>query len=256
MKNIKKLLCLSLLITIASCSSNDSSNVEDGVNKAPNLKVTGSSANGFLSASKYKSLVIEVNYAQNLAPNSQTLLNLKNFLEARLNKPNGVTIFSNQIPTQTGSPFTSQEISDIENTVRTEYNDGDVLKLHMLFLNGNSNDDNGPNKILGVAYRNTSCVLFENSIQLFSDQLTEPNRVDLETTVILHEVGHLLGLVNTGSNMVNNHLDTAHDKHCTNQNCLMFWQIENSGIMNMMNNGNVPSLDANCLLDLQANGGK
>ena len=256
MKNIKKIFGLLLLIVVASCSKNDSPNSENGINKSPNLKPTGSSANGFLADSEYKSLVIEVNYVQNFAPNAQTLVNVKNFLQQRLNKSNGITVISSQIPTQTGSPFSIQQVSDIENTYRKEYNNGDILKLHLLFLNGNSNEDNGSSKILGVAYRNTSCVLFENTIQSFSDQITEPNRIDLETTVILHEIGHILGLVNIGTTMQNNHLDTAHDKHCNNTNCLMYWQIENSGVMQMMSNGNVPSLDANCILDLKGNGGK
>lgn len=256
---MKKLLQISLLfiiLLISSCSKDDSSSSENGINTSGNLKSIGSSANGFLSASKYKSLVVEINYAQGFRPNPQTLVNVKNFLQLRLSKPNGITFFENEIPVQTGSPFTIQEISAIESNFRTEYNNGDVLKLHLLFINGNSQDDNGDSKILGVAYRNTSSVLFENTIQSNSDQINEPNRIDLETTVILHEIGHILGLVDLGTTMQNNHLDTAHDKHCNNNECLMFWQIENTGVINMMANGNVPTLDANCILDLQANGGK
>ena len=256
MKKLVQISILFIVLSISSCSKNDSSSSENGINTAGNLKNTGSSANGFLSASKYKSLVVEVNYAQGFRPNAQTLVNVKNFLELRLNKPNGITIFENEIPVQTGSPFTTQEISDIESNVRTEYNNGDALKLHLLFLNGNSQDDNGDSKILGVAYRNTSCVLYENTIQTNSDQIGEPSRVDLETTVILHEIGHILGLVNIGSPMQNNHVDTAHNGHCNVTQCLMYWQIENTGVIDMMANGNVPALDANCILDLQANGGK
>lgn len=256
MKNLKYFLLSSLILLTISCSKNDDSNIEDGINKAPNQRPTGKSANDLLSSTNYKSLVIEISYVGNLAPNPQTVTNLQQFLNARTNKPNGITVVTKQIPAQTGSPFSSAKISQIEDDNRTEYNNGSILKLNLLFLNGASQNDTNTSKILGVAYRNTSCVLFEESIIGFSDQLNEPNRVDLETTVILHEIGHLLGLVNLGSTMQTNHLDTAHDKHCTNQNCLMYWQIENSGVMQMMSNGNVPQLDANCLADLQANGGK
>lgn len=256
MKNLKFILFTSLLIITFGCSNNDDSPQENGINKEPNLKPTGSSANDFLSSNNYKSLVIEITYAGNLAPNAQTVTNLQQFFNNRTNKPNGITVISKQIPTQAGSPFTSTEISEIENANRTQYNNADVLKLNILFINGGSQSDTQTSKILGVAYRNTSCVLFEESIIQLSNQINEPNRVDLETTVILHEIGHLLGLVNLGSAMQTNHLDTTHDKHCTNQSCLMYWQIENSGVMQMMANGNVPQLDANCLADLQANGGK
>jgi hypothetical protein len=37
----------------------------------------------------------------------------------------------------------------------------------------------------------------------------------------------------------------------------MFWTAETGeGLLNMISGGNVPSLDAECLADLQANGGK
>ncbi len=257
MKLLKFTILSTAFIFALSCSnSDDESSSENGINKSPNLKPTGTSANHFLASTKYNSLVIEISYAENLRPNSQSIANVKQFLETLLNKPNGITILENEIPTQVNSPFSTPEIAEIENTYRTQYNNPNVLKLHLLFINGNSENDTNTNKTLGVAYRNTSCVLFENSIQQLSNAINEPNRIDLETTVINHEIGHLLGLVNLGSTMQTNHLDTAHDKHCNNSSCLMYWEIETSGVMQMMVGGNIPQLDANCLADLRANGGK
>lgn len=256
MKNIlKSLIVVASLFFVVSCSK-DSNSTEDGINKAPNLKPTGASANDFLSESKHQSLLIEVNYVEGLNPNAQSLLNLKQFLQNRLNKSGGITILQRQISSQSGSPFTLDEISGIENAVRTEYNEPGILKLHILFINGNYSKDTSTGRILGVAYKNTSCVIFENSLQDLSNAINEPNRIDLETTVLSHEICHLLGLVNLGSPMQSNHLDSAHDKHCTNSSCLMYWEIENNGVVNMMVGGNVPQLDANCIADLQNNGGK
>lgn len=256
MKIFKYTLFTFALFLSFSCSKNDESLTEDGINKAPNQRPTGASSHDLLSSGNYKSLVIEITCVDNLTPNPQTVSNIQQFLNTRINKPNGITVVTKQIPAQTGTPFSNTEITQIEDSNRTQYNNNDVLKLNLLFLNGASESDTNTSKILGVAYRNTSCVIFQEAIIGFSNQLGEPNRVDLETTVILHEIGHLLGLVNLGSAMQTNHLDTAHDKHCTNQNCLMYWQIENSGVMQMMTGGNVPQLDANCLADLLANGGK
>jgi hypothetical protein len=66
----------------------------------------------------------------------------------------------------------------------------------------------------------------------------------------------LLGLVNLGSTMQTEHNDEAHDKHCDNENCLMFWKTSNSSMVGEMVGSGIPQLDANCLADLQANGGK
>jgi hypothetical protein len=244
------------LLFISSCSDNDSNTVENGINKAPNLRATGVSANDFLSDTKYQSLVVEINYVEGLNPNPQSIVNLQQFLQSRLNKSGGISIIQRQINIQSGSPFSLTEISDIENNFRTEYNETGILKLHVLFLNGSYTMDTPTGRVLGVAYRNTSCVIFESSLQELSNAINEPNRVDLETTVLCHEVCHLLGLVNLGTPMQNNHLDTEHDKHCTNPDCLMYWEIENSGVVDMMVGGNIPQLDTNCILDLQNNGGK
>ena len=256
MKNLNYILYTTLILLVTSCSKDEQDLTENGINKAPNQRQTGQSANDFLSANNYNSLVVEINYAQNMRAETQSIENLIQFLEARLNKPNGITVVEKQISTQTGSPFSVNEINNIENSVRTKYNNVGVLTLHLLFINGEYVEDNATSKTLGVAYRNTSCVLFENSIRALSNQLNAPSRVDLETTVMAHEVCHLLGLVDLGSSMQNEHIDEEHGKHCQNSNCLMFWQIENNNVINMMTSGNIPSLDANCILDLQANGGK
>ena len=114
MKNLKFLLFTSALFLTFSCSKNDDALTEDGVNKAPNQRSTGSSAHDFLSADKYKSLVIEITYAGNLAPNQQTITNLQQFFNAKTNKPNSITIVTKQIPAQQGSPFSSAKITQIE----------------------------------------------------------------------------------------------------------------------------------------------
>lgn len=255
---IFKWTALALLITVFSCSSDDNNNtiIENGTNPSANLKATGSSANDFLSAAKYNSVVIEVLYVTGFRPNAQTLTNLKQFMQNRLNKPGGITITEREISSPGSSPYDINEIAAIETLNRTKYNNANVLALYMLFLDGKSAQDTDSSFILGTAYRNTSFVMFENSVQGLSNSVGEPNRVDLETIVILHEMCHLLGLVNLGSPMQTEHLDEAHDKHCDNENCLMFWKTENSGVLQMMLGGNVPQLDDDCLADLRANGGK
>ncbi|MES2545874.1 MAG: membrane metalloprotease [Bacteroidota bacterium] len=252
-----KILGLCLLLNISGCSKDDDfSDIENGINKSPNLKSTGASANGFLSASKYTSLVIEVLYVENFRPESQTLLNLKQFAESRLNKPNGISIIERQISVSAATTRTLQNLADIEKTNRTKYNNTGVLTLYILFIDGNYTSDTSSQFTLGAAYRNTSIVMFENSIRSLSNSVTEPARVDLETTTITHELCHLLGLVKLGSPMQTPHEDTAHEKHCINPNCLMYWKAENNSVSQMMTSGNVPQLDADCLADLFANGGK
>ena len=255
---ITKLLVLAMIATIFGCSSDDDNNpvAENGVNRIANLQATGSSAKDFLSAAKYQSIVIEVLYVQDFQPEAQTLENLKQFMQNRLNKPGGITIIQRQIASPGNAPFDINEVAAIESANRTKYNNGSVLTLSLLFLDGGTTTDTGSSVILGQAYRNTSFVAYESNIKTFSNTAGGPTRVNLESTVLMHELGHLLGLVNLGSPMQTEHLDEAHDKHCDNPNCLMYWKTNSSNVLDMMIGGNVPQLDANCIADLQANGGK
>lgn len=255
-KKSYRLLSFILILLFLSCSDDDNSNTENGINHAPNLKATGKSAHGFLSADNYKSIDIEVLYVGSFQPNAQTLVNLKQFMENRLNKPGGITISQREITSPGGSPYDINKVADIETENRTKYNDGDILTMYILFIDGNYTTDTSTTFTLGAAYRNTSCVIFEKAVQQLSNSVNEPNRVDLETTVILHELGHLLGLVNLGSSMQTQHLDQAHDRHCDNPDCLMYWEAESNHGMQGMLSGNVAQLDAHCLADLKANGGK
>ena len=59
---------------------------------------------------------------------------------------------------------------------------------------------------------------------MLSNSPNEPSRINLESTVIIDEIGHLLILVNLGSKMQTEHLDETHQKHCVMKNCLIFWQ--------------------------------
>ena len=254
---IVKILFLVLFVVILGCSKDDDAAiVGNGVNRTSNLQTTGSSANDFLAATAFNTLIVEVLYVQNFRPNAQTLVNLKSFMEARLNKPGGISIVEREIASPGTAPYDINEIAAVEGDNRTFYNNAGTLALSILFVDGGVPTDTSDSFTLGSAYRNTSCVIYEASIKNLSDSPTEPSRTDLETTVILHEICHLLGLVNLGTPMQTEHLDVDHDKHCDNENCLMFWETENSNVLAMMLGGSIPILDANCIADLQANGGK
>jgi hypothetical protein len=85
----------------------------------------------------------------------------------------------------------------------------------------------------------------------------------VETSTLNHEFGHLFGLVNLGTDMVNNHEDPTADNHCDIPDCLMRGELEfGGGMMGVLEKSKiskgaaVPDFDPECILDLQANGGR
>lgn len=258
MKKLISLLAIGLFLSVTSCSKEEDT-LDNAVviNPNTNKQQTGSSANDLLSDKKFKSMVVEVVYVNGFEPSPQAITNFVAFLTARTYKPGGINVVKRSIPSPGNAPYTNEEIVTIEDANRTKYNNADEIAVWAFFADGKSDKDTDTSVILGTAYRNTSFVIFEQTIQGLSNSPFEPNRSLLETTVITHEFGHILGLTNLGTTLQSNHEDAAHPKHCIEKNCLMYWSSElGGGIGNMVSSGSAPQLDSQCIADLRANGGK
>ncbi|AOW10048.1 zinc metalloprotease [Flavobacterium gilvum] len=243
---------------IISCSKDDEDGMTIGGNPvANNQKALGTSSHDLLSDDTFKSIVIEVAYVQGYEPSAAAINHFVAFLNERVNKPLGIDVVKRPIASPGKTTFTNEDIVAIENANRTKYNTSDQIAVWAFFVDGDSSSNSGNSYVLGVSYRNTSFVIFEKTIQGLSNSPFEPNRSLLETTVIEHEFGHILGLTNLGAKMQSNHEDTAHPKHCNVESCLMYWLSESGNSFgNMVSGGTVPKLDAQCIADLRANGGK
>ncbi|MFT7442913.1 MAG: hypothetical protein ACI9Q3_001290 [Maribacter sp.] len=248
-------------ILLISCTSETVDTIDAGnngnTNVSTNRQPTGSSANDLLSADSFKKMIVEVAYIDGFKPSTTAKNNFKNFINNTTFKPEGVEFIEKQIPSKGKSVYTLDELVAIEKEFRTQYNTSTTIAVWVLFINGKSSKDNNQGSILGSAYWNTSFVIYEETIHGLSDSAFEPERSLLESSVIHHEFGHILGLTNLGSDLQSDHEDAAHPKHCIKEDCLMYWAAESSqGISNMISGGKVPKLDAQCLADLKANGGK
>jgi len=239
-----------ILIFLAACDKVEYVNNPGGAEQLHN-KPVGTSANDLLASSKYSSLIVEVQYMPGFEPDASALGHLQSFLSGVLNKPSGISITSTQIPAASNTSLNISQVFDIEKNNRRVFTSGSQIAVYVLYTNGNYADPN----VLGAAYKNTSIVLFGKTIRDNSGSIGQVSRFKLEATVLEHEIGHLLGLVDLGSPMQTNHKDGAHGNHCNNSNCLMYYTSDTRDILGILLTGNIPSLDANCRADLQANGG-
>lgn len=257
MKKIITVLSIGLFLFV-SCSKEDDTSVNpDVVNPNTNKQTTGSSSNDLLSDKKFTNMVIELVYVTGFEPSATAVNNMVSFLQARTYKPNGITVQKRAIPSPGKATFTTEEIAAIESANRTKYNSSNQIAVWIFFADGKSVTDTSTSVVLGTAYWNTSLVIYEKTVQGLSDSPLEPSRSLLETTIISHEFGHLLGLTNLGAALQSAHEDTAHPKHCNVSSCLMYWSAETGhGVSNMVSGGTTVQLDAQCLADLRANGGK
>ncbi len=251
-KNILSITALASLFTVLGLALSQCSSDSSGSAANP-----GSAASDYLAATTYTSLVIEMQSVSGFAPTAISKNNLIAFLQAHLNKPLGITIVDETISSPGQRSYSLDDVRRIESASRKIYSSGNQMTAYFLYLDGNSTSDSSSGQILGTAYGPSSMVIYEKTIQSLSGTpVTQPSTAVLESTVIEHEFGHLLGLVNTGTTPQSAHQDTAHGAHCSASACLMYWNVDTSGIIGNLLGGSVPSLDSDCLADLRVHGGK
>ena len=248
---MKKCLAPLLLsvVLFAQCSKKDS--MPTAANNL-NTKSVGASAKEFLSSGTYTSINVQLQYMPGFAPDVAALTNLTNFLNSLVNKPVGVMFTKIPIAASGKSVFSIDDISALEKANRTQFTNGNVLSVYVVYVDAPFTTAN----ILGAAYRNTSLVVFGPTVTNNSGGVNQTTRTKLETTVLNHEFGHLLGLTNLGTPMVTAHEDAAHMSHCNNSSCLMYFSTQTTVMGGVLLSGPIPVLDANCKADLTANGGK
>lgn len=64
---------------------------------------------------------------------------------------------------------------------------------------------------------------------------------DIENAVLVHEFGHILGLVDLVYESAIAYEDAAHPNHSSNQSCVMYWAIEAFGVGGLF--GSAPPTD-------------
>ncbi len=300
MNKFKSLLLIFIVAFAVSCSKNssDDDSSEAKVDKAANLLATGDSAKDILSNDTYDKLLIEIAYVTGFKPTEAAMADFTEYLQEHTFKED-IEIVYNELSSPSEDELTLQEIADLETSNRTAFNTGSTLAIYIYFADAPAEGDDleGGLVTLGAVYRNTSMVIHEATVRDLASLSSSISEADVETTTLNHEFGHLFGLVNLGTDMVNNHESESEnedgqlvpDNHCNQSVCLMRAELQFGGssgkslqsstlaqyedgvksgcrlsgttVLSLLQlrtakTTNTVPLDAECLLDIQANGGR
>ena len=300
MNKFKSFLVAYILVFTISCSKNssESDNSDTSVNKSANLLATGDSARDILSNDNFDTLVIEIAYVTGFKPTESAITQFTDYLKEHTFKEEIELVYT-ELSSPSEDELTLQEIADLETKNRTVFNIGSSLGIYIYFSDAPAEGDDLEDGLvtLGSVYRNTSMIIHEVTVRELATLSSSINEADVETTTLNHEFGHLFGLVDLGTNMVNDHQSESEnedgqlvgDNHCNQMGCLMRAELQfgsstgkslqtnskatyedgiKSGcvlsgttVLNLLQQNtakgeNTVDLDAECLLDIRANGGR
>jgi len=197
--------------------SEDTLNKNDIVTKSPK-------SIDFLSNKKYQNLEIEIFYTKYCAPNPDAIaflcskikyychknIHLINTEIAPITSTDQTKLF-NLLPMIYGLWHASQ-LTAFVNTYKTTQTHDATLVLYIIYAPGFLL---ATPTVVGEAFAEDKFVIFRQRI-----------RDQWEKNVLLHEMGHILGLVNSKKE---NH-DKCHYWHCKNSKCVMYWCCEGEEI--------------------------
>ncbi|MCB9744652.1 MAG: hypothetical protein H6741_08590 [Alphaproteobacteria bacterium] len=120
-------------------------------------------------------------------------------------------------------PFDREAILALADAHRDQVDHDDVVTLYVIWLRGYYADETGPRPdVSSLSFGDTGVIaMFKPVIDDLGS--TRALRAISEQTLLLHEVGHALGLVDNGLPMTSGHLDRTAGPHCSEDGCVMGW---------------------------------
>jgi hypothetical protein len=223
------MLILLLTPALSGCLSGDSI-----LGISDDRGIPGSLTLACLDGSKYTSMVVEIDYEPGYLPESTSTDMLKQRLESVCDKSMGIRLVFTE---------TDFAIDDV-------WSANDVRQLGEEAKSSSPQTGSTLTSVLGVAVDASTVAIFKDSIDDAENIFRRPSAEKIENSVLVHEVGHLLGLVNTVYTSPVDHEDSSHPGHSNNEDSVMYWAIESTSIANFFDNDLPTEFDSDDLNDL------
>ena len=222
----------------------------------------GVSAKDLVSDADYDTWVIEIDHTSGMRPDSSVVNGMLSRVQAVVSKDTVRVEYSDSnLPSK--DRWTRGALQDLHESRQDQSTKGDTVTSHILFVDGRYEDPD----VLGFAVGHEWIVIFSERIDEGCDNAgplglpvcNNNDRQRAHTAVLVHEVGHIMGLVNNGIPMVNPHEATScggqsDSGHSNNENSVMYCGVNTVGLFGLQS---IPmEFDADDRRDLCAAGGK
>jgi hypothetical protein len=218
----------------------------------------GAFAADYLRSTNFDRILVEVDHPDDWEPEPDAIALLAQRLSERCDKPGGVDVVVDEgYPPEEGRPIWSpNDQEEFEDAHRQAFADlpSKTVAMYVLYVHGHSVQDGQLGTIIGQSYRAGSFVYFLDRAR----ENANPPQVlvsELEGTTIVHESGHLLGLVDGRVPMVHNHEDGTHGYHDVDPDCVMYFLVHANSAGPSIGDPDFAQFDPECVADLEAFGG-
>jgi hypothetical protein len=183
-------------------------------------------------------LVVEIDAVAGKGPRNDTVSLVRTRLAEVVDKPAGIRVLATdeRVPPRNGR-WTIDALRTAERSHRTTHNTPSVASLYLLFVDGTPPKDGA----IGVAYSGSSAAIFSDQVAEAATLLIGAAAIEHADTV--HEVGHLLSLVDLGYTSPRAHEDPQHPGHSDNPDSVMYWAVDNVGVATLLGGRTEPPTD-------------
>lgn len=166
-------------------------------------------------------MVVEVDRQRGVALPDAVPVHLMRTLRRHARKPGGVRGAGGEIVDRGGTRWDSTAIRALEAAHRTTRSGADQVSVYVVALRGHYVEDGAATPAVGVAVDASVVALFPDRWRaLHADPET------LGRAVVVHELGHLLGLVELTYESRHDRTDPDHPGHSRSPRSVMRWAVE------------------------------
>lgn len=197
----------------------------------------GVNARAYLSA-QIPRLVVEIDAVTGHEPSAQALDLLRDRLVDVSDKPRGVEFLPVETFTEDRAPWTEADLLTAERRHRDRHSTPQEMVLYVLYVDGAFAEESDA---LGVAFKASTFAVFAERIDDAATPLV--SAASIERSVLVHELGHVLALVNIGYTSPRPREDPDHDAHSSNPDSVMYWAVDNVGVAGLLGGRSEPPTD-------------